>query len=204
MTPRRSEADELPLTPEQTSGPFYPIPPIVEQRYNDSDLTRLKEDSPVAEGELLIVSGQVRDLSGELVPDAVVEIWQTCHSGRYQHQDDRNTAPLDPNFQYWGRAKVDEKGMYEFLTIRPGKYPGRTLHIHYQIVAPDRKPLVTQLYFEDRGALNAEDGIYKSLSRAEQSLVTIPFAAATGELPRGRFDIVMGPRGAKGTTPVQP
>src|SRR2546430_3692171 len=54
----------------------------------------------------------------------LVEIWQASASGRYTHPDDRNNAaPLDPNFQGWGKAVTDQEGHYLFKTILPGQYP---------------------------------------------------------------------------------
>lgn len=191
------------LTPPQTPGPFYPVPPIAQQRYSDTDLTRLAEDSAVAEGEIIRVSGSVVDPHGEPLPGSVVEIWQANHGGRYNHARDENPTPLDPNFQYWGRMTVDEAGRYQFLTIRPGKYPGRTPHIHFRIRRESSPELVTQMYFDEFGELNARDGIYRQLSRDQQKSVTVEFGKTTDSpgVPVGEFKIVMGPRRATGTTP---
>lgn len=197
-------ADRL-LTPPQTPGPFYPVPPIPAQRYSDSDLTRLAPDSPLAEGDIIRVSGAVVDTHGEPLTGSVVEIWQANVGGRYNHPRDNNPAPADPNFQYWGRMATDGEGRYSFLTIRPGKYPGRTPHIHFRIREQGESDaeLVTQMYFDEFGELNAQDGIYRRLSRPEQQAVTVEFGKTTDspEVPVGQFTVVMGPRGAAGATP---
>ena len=202
MTSPLWAADQV-LTPPQTTGPFYPIPPIAEQRYSDTDLTRLAEDGAVAEGEIIRVSGTVVDLGGKPLSGSVVEIWQANHGGRYNHPRDQNPAPLDPNFQYWGRMSADADGRYSFLTIRPGKYPGRTPHIHFRIRGEDSPELVTQMYFDEHGDLNARDGIYRQLDREQQQSVTVEFGKSTDspDVPVGDFKIVMGPRRAAGTTP---
>lgn len=195
-------ADRL-LTPPQMTGPFYPVPPIPQQRYSDTDLTRLTDDSAVAEGEIIRVSGSIIDTRGEPLSGSVVEIWQANHGGRYNHPRDENPAPLDLNFQYWGRMSADAEGRYSFLTIRPGKYPGRTPHIHFRIRREASPELVTQMYFDEFGELNARDGIYRRLSREQQKSVTVEFGKTTDspDVPLGDFTIVMGPRRAAGTTP---
>lgn len=195
-------ADQL-VTPPQTPGPFYPIPPIAQQRYSDTDLTRLAEDSPVADGEIIRLTGSVVDIEGKPLSGSVVEIWQASHGGRYNHARDDNPVPLDPNFQYWGRMAVDEAGRYSFLTIRPGKYPGRTPHIHFWIRQAKAPELITQMYFDDLGELNARDGIYRQLTKPQQKSVTVELGKTTDspDVPVGDFTIVMGPRKAAGTTP---
>lgn len=202
MTSSLWAADRL-LTPPQTTGPFYPVPPIAEQRYSDTDLTRLAADSPVAEGDVIRVTGSVVDLHGEPLDGSVVEIWQASNRGRYNHPADDNSVPLDPHFQYWGRMTVDEEGHYSFLTIRPGKYPGRTPHIHFRVRGEKDSHLVTQMYFDQFGDLNARDGIYRRLSREQQESVTVEFGKTSDspEVPVGDFTIIMGPREAAGATP---
>ena len=42
----------------------------------------------------------------------------------------------------------------KFDTIMPGQYPDHVCqHVHYLVIAPGHKPLVTQLYFADRSGL---------------------------------------------------
>jgi protocatechuate 3,4-dioxygenase, beta subunit len=191
------------LTPPQTEGPYYPVPEIGQQRYSDTDLTRLGPDSPLAEGEIIRVAGTVVDVHGQPLSGSVVELWQASAAGRYNHPGDRGDAPLDPNFQYWGRVKVGEEGRYEFLTIRPGEYPGRTPHLHFRIDAPQQRRLTTQMYFADKGPQNERDGIYRRLERPQQEAVTIELGKTTDspEVPVGEFPIVLGPREARGVTP---
>jgi protocatechuate 3,4-dioxygenase, beta subunit len=182
---------EVPATPKQTAGPYYPVPAIDAQRYSDTDLTRLLEDGPLAEGDLVIVSGTVRGIDEQPLSGAVVEIWQACVHGTYNHERDERDTPRDPHFQYWGRMEVADDGHYAFRTIRPGKYPGRTPHIHYRVIAPGHRELITQLYFDDLGEWNAKDGIYNEMSREEQGLVTVAFAPNDEKTPLGHFDVAM-------------
>ena len=134
------------LTPRQTEGPFYPVE---DQLDTDADLIRLEGSSLFALGEVIIVKGQVTDQNCNPVKGALVEIWQACASGKYNHPSDPNTAPIDPNFQYWGKSVTDDQGRYKFRTILPGAYPAdtdwmRPPHIHFKISRVGYKELITQ------------------------------------------------------------
>ena len=204
-----------PPTASATKGPFYPIPDIDKQKYFDADLTRLGEKSPVADGEQIVVQGLVLDMDDRPLESVIVEVWQACASGRYNHPQDRNDRPADPNFQYWAKMLTGADGAFAFRTIHPGKYPGRTPHIHYRVIAPKRPELVTQMYFESQSEYNKKDGIYMELKPEQRQAVTVGFepkaiapasdSASKSELklPTGLFRIVLGPTSdAKSTQPM--
>lgn len=198
--------EELMRTPEQTAGPFYPVPEIAKQKHSDADLTRQAADGPVAEGEVIQLEGQVVGIDGKPIHGSIVEVWQACHSGRYQHTRDTNPAPLDPNFQYWARVTTTDEGRYSLKTIVPGKYPGRTPHVHFRILAEGYPELVTQMYFEKFGEANQKDGIYGRLSQPQKELVTVAFAPAdiAAGTPAGKFRIVLAPQASDRATPPMP
>ncbi len=206
---RSSMADDLALTASQTRGPVYPIPPIDKQDFFDVDLTRKNDVSPVAEGEIIAIRGNVVDISGQPLDSVIVEVWQACKSGRYNHPNDKNESPLDPNFQYWGRMQTGTDGSFAFKTIEPGKYPGRTPHIHFRVVAPKRETLETQLYFAANEASNLKDGVYKGVTSKQQKAVTTaleklvanPNDQTSPKLPTGNFQIVLGPKHDSKSTP---
>lgn len=182
------------LTPPQTEGPFYPVSMKLDV---DTDLTFLKDKTQAAKGEIIFVQGTVTDELCQPVAGAVVEIWQACHSGRYDHPSDPNTAAeLDENFQYYGRATTDAKGQYLFKTIRPGIYPAsedwwRPAHIHYKIHKLGFKELTTQMYFAD-DVLNDKDFILQDLDKDEQARVVVDFQKETMEgAPLGTFDVML-------------
>lgn len=180
------------ITPSQTSGPFYPQPAIGDQPFNDTDLVRKMKDDEPGRGEEIVVEGTIRDVTGKPLENAIVEIWQACSSGRYNHARDNNPAMLDEKFQYWGRGKTGEDGWYGFRTIRPGEYPGRTSHIHYRVLAPGFRGVVTQMYFADQSKRNGKDFIYNALAPADRNVVTVEFAKPTDKkTPRGTFDVVL-------------
>lgn len=184
------------ITPAQTEGPFYPVK---DQKDKDNDLTLVKGGIVRAKGDIVYIEGLVVDEKCVPVPKAVVEIWQACVSGRYNHPGDPNTAPLDPNFQYWGRAVTDGNGRYDFKTIIPGAYPAsetwmRPPHIHYKVHAFGFKELTTQLYFAGN-PLNDTDEILLALKKEERERVIIPLedagVASEPGARRGRFDLTV-------------
>src|SRR5689334_17393746 len=70
-----------PLTPPQTSGPFYPGETSF---HTDNDLTNLKI-RPL--GQVIYVKGLVQDINCNPIAGANVEIWQACASGRYNNSN---------------------------------------------------------------------------------------------------------------------
>lgn len=177
-----AKAAELCLgrTPQQTEGPFYPVK---DQADKDWDLVSVKGRTKAAQGEIIFIQGQVVDGACQPVADALVEIWQACASGKYNHPNDPNTAPLDVNFQYWGRAITDGEGRYMFRTIKPGAYPAssdwwRPPHVHYKVHKRGYLELTTQLYFAGE-AYNAEDKILQRLPKADQEKVVCPIVLSS-------------------------
>jgi hypothetical protein len=87
-------------------------------------------------GEPLRVRGVVYKADG-VTPavGVIVYVYQTDITGLYAR---KRGDP--PRLQAWMRT--DEKGRYEFRTIRPGPYPNRTeaAHIHFQLWGPDLPP----------------------------------------------------------------
>lgn len=178
-------------TPQQPEGPFYPV---VDQVDTDADLIQLKGNNKIAKGKIILIEGMVSDQNCAPVPGALVEIWQACESGKYNHPSDPNTAELDPNFQYWGKAVTDEKGFYRFRTILPGAYPAdtdwmRPPHIHFKVARLGFAELITQLYFEGE-KYNKTDKILRRLSAREQHEVVVPLKNnSTTGYPTALFNI---------------
>ncbi len=177
FTPAKAQ---LPLTPSQTEGPYYPSPRLKPVE-NDNDLTRVGSQAP-AKGDRLRIGGTVVDPDGKPVAGARVEIWQTDSQGIYMHPGAAGTEKRDPGFQFHGEARTDAAGTFTFLTIEPARYPGRARHIHAKITPPGGKTLTTQFYFKGDADL-ARDGVARSLggALADVTLDPKPGAAAGRE-----------------------
>jgi protocatechuate 3,4-dioxygenase, beta subunit len=180
----------------------------------DADLTRRYSGGAVvgeAQGQRIVVHGQVRDEDGRPVPHTLVEVWQANAAGRYLHKGDRHDAPIDPHFTGAGRALTDADGRYQFLTIRPGAYPWgnhpnawRPAHIHFSLFGRAfTQRLVTQMYFPD-DSLIPHDPIMNSVPNPEiRDRMTSRFdlaATVEGYALGFEFDIVLRGRDA---TPME-
>jgi protocatechuate 3,4-dioxygenase beta subunit len=167
------------LTSEQTEGPYY----------IDVDKIRsdIREDR---EGTRLRVAARVLDVDGcTPVKDAVFEIWHCDAGGLYSGFEAASTGAGGPGGggssvtdkeRYLRGAQVtDADGIAEIVTIWPGWYRGRTVHIHAKVQLNNSDALTTQLYFDEklnsavyarapyashtgRSTFNDDDGIYRS------------------------------------------
>ena len=141
----------LPHTLSEVTGPVFGHDAISP---GDDDLTHANGGEAI--GPRIIVSGRVLDEDGRPVPNALVEVWQANAGGRYRHRNDQPHAPLDPNFNGYGRVITNSEGRYRFQSIRPGPYAWgnhpnawRPSHIHFSLFGPAFVTrLVTQMYFE--------------------------------------------------------
>lgn len=185
-------------TAPQTEGPFYPIDRQIDE---DADLTYVRGSLAKAQGQVIYLHGTVIGSDCLPVAGALVEIWQACASGKYNHPSDPNTAPLDPNFQYWGKAVTDAQGRYVFKSIIPGAYPAgpgwdRPPHLHVKVSRLGYFELTSQMYFAGH-PLNVKDRILLSLPPQDRAGVIVSFAQAPvreGYEPRalrGNFPITL-------------
>jgi protocatechuate 3,4-dioxygenase beta subunit len=87
------------------------------------------------------------------VEGADVEIWHTDARGVYSGQAaamcNRDDADARSVSFLRGRQISDENGVVSFLTVYPGWYPGRAVHVHLRVLVDDRELLVSQLLFDD-------------------------------------------------------
>lgn len=116
------------------------------------------------QGEPVRLRCRLTDGDGAPVPDAVIEIWQANSLGKYQHPEDTQPKPDDPDCFGFGRLAVSEDGTCTFDTIKPGRVPGpgdatQAPHLNLSIFARGLlKQLVTRVYFADDPA-NSEDPV---------------------------------------------
>jgi protocatechuate 3,4-dioxygenase beta subunit len=143
---------------ETTVGPFPNQDPLERQ-----DIRGNTTGGSAKLGASLSLRISVLDLDDNCspIPNAVVDIWQCDAIGDYSGYSTFGT--VDQDFLR-GYQRTDANGVAEFLTIFPGSYTGRALHIHVSIQSqPNDLPVngsgtgmtdvfVSQLYFYDADA----------------------------------------------------
>jgi protocatechuate 3,4-dioxygenase beta subunit len=183
------------VTPAVDEGPFFP-----RRRPSDSDadLTRVAGRSARADGDVIVVHGRVMDANCAPIAGAVIDVWQANRHGRYDHEADPNTAPLDPNFQGSAHLTSAPDGSYRIRTIMPGAYPAspdwdRPPHLHFKVARRGYHEMITQMLFAGH-ELNAADRLLQSLDPEEQEHVLVTAAEerdAEDGAPVYTFDLVL-------------
>lgn len=178
----------LGTTAESPLGPFYPLHPPAQ---NDADLTRLAGHANRARGTVIELTGRVRDLRGNPIAGAQLELWQANAAGRYMHELDPATAPLDPDFQSYARLTTGADGAYRIITIKPGSYDSpigrRTPHLHFDLRGRTHRS-IAQMYFPEEAEGNARDTLYRALGAEVGTSVAKRDQADPGKY---RWDIVL-------------
>jgi protocatechuate 3,4-dioxygenase beta subunit len=174
---------EVEGTPQQTQGPYF-----VDGMPNRSDLRSESSDSSIQDGIPLRLNINVYEVngfangntSGLCIPfsGAKVDIWEANPQGIYSAVAEDGTEGKD---FLRGYQITDDNGTVQFITVYPGWYEGRAIHIHVKVRSLDgsQNPFewTSQFYlnnsinelihkqppYSDHGPvdmLNEEDGIY--------------------------------------------
>jgi protocatechuate 3,4-dioxygenase beta subunit len=166
------------VKPALTEGPYF-----VDDQLNRSDIRIEPSDGSIREGAMLKLAFRVTQLDSAAcipLPGAQVDVWHCDAEGAY-------SGVADPGFstegEKWlrGYQITDESGLAEFVTIYPGWYSGRAVHIHFKIrTDPEAEAgyeFTSQLFFPEdltdivhaqppydakgyRNTLNENDNIY--------------------------------------------
>jgi protocatechuate 3,4-dioxygenase alpha subunit len=179
----------LSQTPSQTVGPFF------HYALTEHPIDELDPDGQA--GEAIVVHGSVRDGAGDVVGDAMVEVWQADGGGRYKHPADGRTADVPSAFIGFGRvATARESGEFRVTTVMPGTVPGpggsvQAPHLNVHVFARGLlHPVHTRIYFAEAAA-NDDDPVLASVPAQRRDTLLARPDADEGGLPRYRFDIVL-------------
>jgi protocatechuate 3,4-dioxygenase beta subunit len=151
----------LGATPQQTEGPFYPVSFPTD---TDSDLVQVRGQEAQAMGVILHLQGRVLDGNGRALAGTQVEIWQCDSQGLYDHPGQSGRERRDTAFQGYGRVQTDAEGRYQFRTLKPVAYPGRTPHIHLKVATTGGSRLTSQFYIAG-DPRNEADFVFRSAAR---------------------------------------
>ena len=168
--------------PQQTEGPFF-----VDQVLDRSDIRPDPKTGELKPGVPLRLSFRVSRLNGTScapLASAQVDVWHCDAEGRYSDAGGLGSRASTSGTRFLrGYQRTDAAGGAQFLTIYPGWYGGRAVHVHFKIRTADaagrQYAFTSQLYFDDafnervfavepyvsRGGRhwlrNADDGIFR-------------------------------------------
>jgi protocatechuate 3,4-dioxygenase beta subunit len=162
------------VVPELTEGPYY-----VNENLDRSDIRVDTSDGSVSEGAVLTLDWVVSQVDGNAcipLEGVLVDVWHCDAAGNYS-----DVAGEQGHDYLRGYQHTDASGKARIVTVYPGWYSGRAVHIHFKIrtdaTAPSGFEFTSQLFFDDdfsrsvyasgvyaaKGAQdvpNARDGIY--------------------------------------------
>jgi len=164
------------LTPAATEGPFYLDDALVR-----SDIRDGRPGQPLRL-RLAVVDA---DHGCAPVPGARVSIWHCDAEGNYSGVDG---APPEPARFLRGVQATGANGVATFLSVYPGWYRPRAVHIHVKVLLGRAEVLTSQLYFSD--ALNREvlgnHPAYRAHGAPTRATVQDPIAGSRPNLVRVR------------------
>ena len=138
------------VRPEQTEGPYF-----VDERLHRSDIRSDPADGRVRPGTplaLTLLISRIKAGDCQPLPGAQVDIWHCDAQGVYSDVQDPGFNTIGQKFLR-GYQVTDARGEVRFVTVYPGWYPGRTVHIHFKIrtapVAQRSFEFTSQLYFDE-------------------------------------------------------
>jgi catechol 1,2-dioxygenase len=145
-------------------------------------------DDGSEQGEVLFMDGQVRDMDGRPVANAIVDVWHANTLGGYSFFD-----PAQPKYNLRRRIETDAEGRYRFRSLLPsgyacppdgvtqellnrlGRHGHRPAHIHFFVTAPGYRKLTTQInidgdeYLHDDFAFATRDGLIPEVRRVSDA-----------------------------------
>ena len=193
--PASTGAGALPacvVRPELTEGPYF-----VDEDLDRSDIRSDPATGAVSEGVPLALTFNVSRVSGGActrLPGAKVDVWHCDARGIYSDVQDPNVDTTGQKFLR-GYQVTDANGQAGFVTIYPGWYSGRTVHIHFKVREDSGREFTSQLFFDDllsdqvfaqapyaargqRNVLNSDDRIYDGMLVLDVTQVGEGYVAA--------------------------
>ncbi len=143
-------------------GPFH-VPDAPLKKMGESILIDDDDGTP------LTFTGHVRDVDGNPIEGALLDVWQTASNGMYDVQDPSQT-PMNCR----GRFVTGTDGAYAFVAVKPVAYPipgdgpagamlratgrhnWRPAHTHVVVSAPGVKTIITHLFDKDSDYLDSD------------------------------------------------
>jgi protocatechuate 3,4-dioxygenase beta subunit len=154
------------VVPELTEGPYY-----VNENLDRSDIRIDTADGSVSEGAVLTLDWVVSQVDGNAcipLEGVLVDVWHCDALGNYSDVGSEEGHDYLRGYQH-----TDSGGKARIVTVYPGWYQGRAVHIHFKIrtdaAATSGLEFTSQLFFDD--ALSAQvyaSGVYASKGTPDQ------------------------------------
>ena len=163
------------VVPELTEGPYY-----VNENLDRSDIRTDTSDGSVSAGAVLTLDWVVSQVDGNAcipLEGVLVDVWHCDASGNYSDVGNEQGHDFLRGYQH-----TDASGKARIVTVYPGWYQGRAVHVHFKIrtdaAATSGFEFTSQLFFDDafsdavyagsayavkgkHDVQNANDGIYQ-------------------------------------------
>jgi len=175
-SPSKSPIPACVVQPHQTEGPYFVDEMLLRSDIrSDPSTGAVKAGAPLALA--LTVSQVLPDGTCAPLPGAQVDLWQCDAAGAYSGVTDRLFDTKGQKFLR-GHQVTDGSGAVKFVTIYPGWYPGRAVHVHFKVRT---KPAGAQAY-EFTSQFYFDEGM------TDRVHARAPYAAHTGERTRNERD----------------
>ncbi|MEN8511585.1 MULTISPECIES: protocatechuate 3,4-dioxygenase subunit alpha [Burkholderia] len=183
----------LKQTPSQTVGPYFAYG-LCPQQY-DYDLKSLFTPTIAAthaDGEHVLLVGQVFDGDGNVVSDAVLEFTQVDSAGRYPASRDDIAKSGFTGFARVGTG-TDAQHRFVVETVKPGRTAADDApHINVTVMMRGiLSHAFTRVYFDDEAAANAADPVLNAVPAERRATLVAKRDAQPGRPIIYRFDIRM-------------
>ena len=160
-------------------------------------------DAPV-----LIAEGVVKDIDGNPISGALIDIWQTAPNGLYASQDENQGT-----YSFHGIQTTGADGRYAFTSVKPveyevptdgpigdffaacGRHAWRPSHLHFIVKAEGFRSLVTEVFPEDDPYLDQDTvfGVREDLVMKYQNMPAGSFPesgyALSGKVPEAYLKV---------------
>jgi protocatechuate 3,4-dioxygenase beta subunit len=130
------------VRPALTEGPYF-----VDEKLDRSDIRSDPGTGAVRPGAILNLNFLVSRVSGSActaLSGAMVDVWQCDALGVYPGVGNTSGQKFLRGYQ-----NTDPSGSAKFMTIYPGWYQGRAVHIHFKIRPTASSEFTSQLFFDD-------------------------------------------------------
>ena len=181
-------------TPEESTGPYYPMTFLDGE---SKDLSRPQEGLVVIpSGTQILLTGRILDASGAPVDLALLEFWQADSRGEIRLSTSCGKPDMDPWFVGHARQYC-RAGIFRLQTIMPGSalwgdgsQRRRAPHITVTIFCDGISRLVTQVFFEGEPENNL-DPLLESVAPHLRSRLVASRSGEYGQVRRYQWDVVL-------------